>query len=85
MGDGGIFVQKDIKFSNTEIAEFCKVQHIEACAIKKKSSLSSIRIIGIYRAPLGNFELFIEVLENVIQKIYKICLIIITCGDINTS
>jgi hypothetical protein len=55
----------------------------EACAIKIKSSLSSICIIGIYRAPAGNFELFMEDVENIIKKIYEIGLIMVICGDMH--
>jgi len=55
----------------------------EACAIKIKSSLSSTCIIGIYRAPSGNFELFMEGMENIIKKMYKIGLKMVICGDMH--
>jgi hypothetical protein len=69
MGGGSIFVQKEIKF--------------EACAIKIKSSLSSTYIICIYRAPSGNFELFMEGMENIIKKMCKIGLKMVICGDMH--
>ena len=58
---------------------YCAV--CEASAKKIKSFLSSTCIIGIYRAPSGNFELFMGGMENIIKKIYKIGLIMVICGD----
>jgi hypothetical protein len=63
-GGVSIFIHSDPKFSKININEFCKEQHIEACAIKKESSFSSICIIAIYRAPSSEFKAFTDGLDQ---------------------
>jgi hypothetical protein len=55
----------------------------EVCALNLK--LHSIRacIITIYRAPTGNFNLFINELDTLLRKIYIPTVEYIICGDIN--
>ena len=85
-GGVSIFVHMNLKCSNININEFCKDQDIEACAIKLEFSLSSICItIRVYRAPSGSFKLFINGLDNIIKKLYKIGLKFIICDDININ
>jgi hypothetical protein len=71
---GGIRIsnQGDLKYFKVKINELCKEQHIEACAIKTESSFSSICIIAIYRAPSADFNVFMDGLDSIIKKIYKI-------------
>jgi hypothetical protein len=83
MGSGSIFVQKEIKFSNMEVVYIMYCAAFEACDMKIKSSLSSACIIGINRAPSGNFELFTEGMENIVTKIYKVGLIMVICDDMH--
>jgi endonuclease/exonuclease/phosphatase family metal-dependent hydrolase len=58
---------------------------MEACALKVKSSHTSICIIAIYGAPSGDFKIFIDSLHRIIKKVYKIGLMIILCGDFNIN
>jgi exonuclease III len=84
-GEVSIFVYGDLKFSKVNIHEFSKEQHITACAIKIKSSLSSICVIAIYRALSGDLKLFIDSSDNIIKKLYKTGLTIVLCGDFNIN
>jgi hypothetical protein len=58
------FVYKSLKFSPINIQEFCKDKDLEACAVKLEFASTIICLITIYRAPSGNFQLFINGLET---------------------
>jgi hypothetical protein len=54
--------------------------------MKIKSSVSSICIIAIYRAPSSHFKVFIDSVDNIIKKLYKKGLrTIVLCGDFNIN
>jgi len=58
---------------------------LKAYAIKTESSFSSIYIIVIYRASSGDFKVFMNGLDSIIKKIYKIGLMIVVCGDLSIN
>ena len=66
-----------------ELEKYCQDKTFEACAIKAKVDTINICIIALYRAPSGNFKLFISKLDNVLKKVYAPTLECIVCGDIN--
>jgi len=51
------------------------------CAIKIHLNARSACIIYIYRAPLGNFDLFIYKLDTMLRKLYTVITEYIICGD----
>jgi hypothetical protein len=51
--------------------------------LKLKSTFYSVCIIAVYRAPTGNFNLFLNRLDDIIRSLYKANLHLIICGDIN--
>jgi exonuclease III len=80
-----IFVYKSLKFSAISIQELCKDKDLEACAVKLEFPSTIICLITIYIALSANFQLFINGLETIIKKLYKLNLQIIICGDININ
>jgi hypothetical protein len=62
MKKGGvcIYVHRDPSFSKTDLSKFSIEQHFEASAILLLNCPDYIYIISIYRAPSGNFTLFLK-------------------------
>ena len=56
---------------------------IEVCAIKANLGTKSVCVITIYRAPIGNFELFLSKLDTVLRNLYTTTVDFILAGDIN--
>jgi hypothetical protein len=54
---------------------------IEACAIRLDFSDVHLYILGVYRAPVGNFKQFLIQLEKILRKIYNTKCDYIICGD----
>jgi hypothetical protein len=67
------------------IARYCKEKDLEACAITFKLIFMNICIVTVYRSPSGNFQLFLNGLDNIIKKVYKPDIHLIACCDINYS
>jgi hypothetical protein len=45
----------------------------------------SVCIIATYRAPSGNFDLFISKLDTILRKLYFVTTEYVICGDINVD
>ena len=65
--------------------KYCKDQDIEVCVLKPKSTFFNVRIMAGYRAPTGNFNLFLNRLDDIIKTLYKVDLQFVICGNINTD
>jgi len=78
-----IFVQKNLEYTNTDLDKYCNDQDIEVCVLKLKSTFFNACIMTVYRAPTGNFNLFLNRLDDIIKTLYKVDLKLIICGDIN--
>ena len=48
-----------------------------------KSTFSNVCVMAIYRAPTGNFNLFLHRLDDILKTLYKVDTQLIICGDIN--
>jgi hypothetical protein len=66
-----IFVKKNVKFKQVDITHHCNEQDIECCVEQLESKLSNIYVLAVYRAPTGDFETFLNKLENILNYIYK--------------
>jgi len=75
--------QKNLKYSNIDLDKYCKDQDIEVCVLKLQSTFFNVCIMAVYRTPTGNFNLFLNRLDNIIKTLYKVDLLLIICGDIN--
>jgi len=52
---------------------------------KLTSTLHNIHIMTVYRAPSGNFNLFLKRLDDILKSHYRVDLKFIICGDININ
>ena len=78
-----IFVYKTLNYINIDLGKYCKDHDIEVCALKLEMTSFHICIMAVYRAPTGNFNLFLNRLDNIIRTHFKVDLKLIICGDIN--
>jgi hypothetical protein len=78
-----IFVQESLRYVRIDLEKYCKAKGFEVCAIKIHFNTKSACIIAIYRAPLGNFDLFFSKLDTILRKLYTVTTDYIICGDIN--
>jgi len=84
-GGVAIFVHNSLGFSNTGIDHHCKEQDIEICALKLSFGTLNICVLTLYRAPSGNFSIFVLNLNTILQSLYTPMLHFIICGDININ
>jgi hypothetical protein len=82
--EGGvcIFVQESLRLVKINLEKYCKDKHFEVCAIKIHFNMKSACIISMYRAPTGNFDLFISKLDTILRKLYTVTIEYIIFGDI---
>jgi len=79
-----IYVRESLKFTNTDLLIYSKVQDIEIAAIQLNIQKRKV-IVCIYRAPCGNFECFLNKLEIILNSLHKHNSEFIICGDININ
>jgi exonuclease III len=77
-----IFIRDNIKFSKVDTLQYCKDQDLEIAAIKLKLEKTKVIVICLYRAPVGNFDYFINQLDDLLHS-PKLKFII--CGDFNIN
>jgi hypothetical protein len=75
--------KKNLEYTNIDLGKHCNDQNIEVCVLKLKSAFFNACIMTVYRAPTGNFNLFLIRLDDIIKTLYKVDLKLIICGDIN--
>ena len=80
-----IFVHNSLGFTNIDIAQHCKGQDIEICALKLSFGNLNICVLSLCRAPSGNLSSFLLKLDTILQSLYTSKLHFIKCGDINIS
>jgi len=80
-----IYVSNDIQFSTINLEQHDREKDLEICALKMRILSYSFIIICIYRSPLGNFDYFLNQLESMLNKIYKVSTDLILCGDFNIN
>ena len=76
-------MQESLRYVKTDLEKYCKDKDFEVCAIKIHFNMKSACLIAIYRAPTGNFNLFISKLDTILRKLYTVTTEYIICGDIN--
>jgi len=83
MGRVCIIVQESLNYVRLDLEKYCQDKDFEVCAIKIHLDTKSECINALYRAPSGNFELFLSKLDAVLRNLYTATLEYILCGDIN--
>ncbi|PNF30487.1 hypothetical protein B7P43_G10883 [Cryptotermes secundus] len=80
-----IFVQEKFKFTNIDLTKYCQDRDIEICAIMIHLNARKICIITIYRSPSGNFDIFMNKLDLILNKLFKVTVDFVICGDFNIN
>jgi hypothetical protein len=74
-----------LQYTNTDLSKYCKEKGFEICAVKLIINSLNILIITIYRAPSGNFNYFLQQLDNTLHSLSTSTSHIIICGDLNIN
>ena len=85
MGGVCIFVNKNLNFMNIDLQKFSHERDIEVGAVKIFVNSANICILSIYRAPSGNFALFLDKLEVILNLLHRNNTQLIICGDLNIN
>jgi len=82
---GGVctYVHKSLNLENLDLEQYCTEKDFEVCAVKLDLNITRTCVITIYRAPSGNFNLFINKLDTLLSILYNLTLEYIICSDIN--
>jgi hypothetical protein len=81
-----IYVTNDIQFNTINLDQYNREKDLEICAIKiRLPSISRLTVICIYRTTIGNLNYFLNQLESVLNKICKVSIDLIPCGDFNIN
>ena len=84
-GSVSIFIRKDINYSTIDLDKFSKEKDFEICTINIPTQQECLLILCTYRSPSGDFKNFLQQLELVMNKLYKLSNNIIICGDFNVN
>ena len=71
MGGVCIFVNKNLNFMSIDLRKFSHERDIEAVAVKFAVNSLNICILSIYRTPSGNFTLFLNKLEVILNLLHN--------------
>ena len=80
-----IFVSKNIRFQEIDLNRYVKEKDFEICTLKLQIASINFIIICLYRSPTGNYIYFLNQLESVLNKLYRVSTNIILCGDFNIN
>jgi hypothetical protein len=80
-----VLVHKNLKFTKTDLEDYCKNQDLKACALKLDSSFSNICILTLYRAQSGNLSHSLNKLENILNVLHNPKIESVISGDINLN
>jgi len=80
-----IYIHENLKFTKINLLKHCKEQDIEIVAIKLKLKKGNLIIFSVYRAPSGNFDYFLNKLDNILNSLLKHKAEFIICGDFNIN
>jgi hypothetical protein len=80
-----IYLQNNLTFVNIDLAKYCIDKHFEVCAVKVKLDSKIFCIITIYRAPIGNIDVFITNLDKILRNLCSPSQVFIICGDKNIN
>ena len=72
-------------YTNINLDQYIREKELEVCALKLQVLSKSIVVICIYRSPSGDFTYFLNQLEFILNKLFKLSTNIVLCGDFNTS
>ena len=80
-----IFTHKTINYMTLNLTKFCKEKDLEICATELHLQYHKSCIMAIYRRPSGDFQYFLNTLEDILNSFHNKFNDIILCGDININ
>jgi hypothetical protein len=80
-----IYIRTDMNFTAINLSQFCDEKNVEICSLKIFIAKTNIIVLCIYRSPCGNFEYFINKLDEVLKLLCKPKNEFILCGDFNVN
>ena len=80
-----IFTHETIQCTNIKLSKFCKLKDLEICAFKLHLLSCEICLITICRSLTGDFQYFIDNLDQILGSIYNTNIEKIICRDININ
>jgi exonuclease III len=76
---------RSFKIYKHQSTKHCKEQDIEIAAIQIKFNDKNVIILCVYRAPSGNYDYFLNKLDNILNALHNYKTEFIVCGNINIS
>jgi endonuclease/exonuclease/phosphatase (EEP) superfamily protein YafD len=80
-----IFTHETMQCSELNLNKFCREKDLEICAVELYLQSYKLCIMTIYRSPTGDFQYFIDTLEQILDNIHHSFNDIILCGDFNIN
>jgi exonuclease III len=80
-----IYVRQDLSFTTLNLMQFCVEKSIEICALKVLLDECNLLVICVYRSPSGNYDCFLNNIEEVLKLLYKSKNELVLCGDFNIN
>jgi exonuclease III len=80
-----IFVCEDLNVNNIDISHNCLEKDLEICAVELETEASKLIILSLYTAPTGDFNWYIQNLDDTLKYLHKSKAEFLICGDINTN
>jgi len=69
-GGVSIYIMDTLTYSNIYIQKYTKEQDLEICAIQLNTPENRVIILCLYRAPSGNFENILNLLDKILNSLY---------------
>ena len=80
-----MYVHSCLNFTNIDLSAYCKEKIIEVCEVKIKTNSQFMCIIAVYIPPTGNYNYFLQQLDEVRKILYSPTTCLIVCGDLNIN
>lgn len=84
-GGVAIFVSEYLKYQKVDLNKYVQEKDIEICALKVQLEMINFIILCLYRSPTGDFSYFLNQLEVILSKLYRMSSDIIVGGDFNIN
>jgi exonuclease III len=80
-----IYIHNSLKFSTINLENYCCDKDIEVCAVCINSNSYRLCILSVYKSPTSNYDMFLEKIEMILEKLCKKYVRVIICGDFNVN
>jgi hypothetical protein len=80
-----IFVKENVLYQTMDLRRVCREKTFGTCAVKLQIASTKLIVLCIYRAPSGNLNQFIELLDSALKQLYQLSVEFLICGDININ